>query len=458
MDILLFNTLGRKKEVFTPINPGKVGVYSCGPTVYRSVSIGNYRAYLFADLLRRMFELNGYEVRHVMNITDVGHLTDNGSDGEDKLEKEARAREMTAWDIAQMYTDEFLEGMSALNLLKPAIMPKATDHIKEQIAMIETLLEKGFAYQITDGLYFDTAKLPDYGILTGQKLEEKEEGARVEVNEEKRNPSDFALWKFSPEDEKRQMEWESPWGVGFPGWHIECSAMSETYLDSPFDIHTGGEDLAPVHHTNEMAQTEGARGNKLANYWMHNGFLTVDGGKMSKSLGNTYTIRDLIARGYDPIAFRYFTLGAHYKSPQNFTFEALDSAQNALKRLRATVREWNTPTEIDASLLEEFKTAVNNDLDTSAGLAVLWKLVDSELESGVKSATILAMDSVLGLHLELYVAKPLTVSSEIESLLREREAARAMGDFAKSDELRALIESKGFIVKDTKDGQKLVEG
>ncbi len=458
MDILLFNTLGRKKEVFTPIHPGKVGIYSCGPTVYRSVSIGNYRAYLFADLLRRTFELNGYEVRHVMNITDVGHLTDDGSDGEDKLEKEARSREMTAWDIANMYTEEFLEGMNALNLLKPAIMPKATEHIKEQIAMVETLLEKGFAYQISDGVYFDTAKLPDYGVLTGQKLEEKEEGARVEVNTEKRNPSDFALWKFSPEDEKRQMEWESPWGVGFPGWHIECSAMSETYLDSPFDVHTGGEDLAPVHHTNEMAQTEGARGNKLAHYWMHNGFLTVDGGKMSKSLGNTYTIRDLIARGYDPIAFRYFVLGAHYKSPQNFTFEALDSAQNALKRLRGAVREWAEPTTIDTETLERFKKAVNDDLDTSAGLAVLWGLVESAVDSGVKSATILAMDSVLGLRLELYVAKPLSIPSEIEVLLRERESARAIGDFAKSDELRAVIESKGYFVKDTKDGQKLVEG
>ena len=290
----LTNTLSRKKEEFEPIHAGKVGMYSCGPTVYSPATIGNFRAVLTADLIKRALIFNGYEVKHVMNITDVGHLVGDGDVGEDKMLVAMRNEGKTAWEIAEVYTNLFLRDMERLNIETPNVMPKATDHIAEQIEYIQDLEKNGFTYATSDGIYFDTSKLADYGRLSGQKSEDKEAGARVEVNTEKRNPEDFALWKFSPKDHKRDMEWNSPWGIGFPGWHIECSAMSEKYLDTPFDIHTGGEDLAMVHHPNEIAQTEGARGHQPVNYWVHNAFVQVNGGKMSKSLGNAYTIDDLI--------------------------------------------------------------------------------------------------------------------------------------------------------------------
>lgn len=452
--IFLTNTLSRKKEEFQPINSGKVGIYSCGPTVYQPASIGNFRAFVFADTLRRMFESSGYEVMQVMNITDVGHLVGDGDEGEDKLEKSAKKEGRTAWEIASYYTDMFLTDMDRLHIRRPSVMPRATAHIKEQIDMIVTLEEKGFAYKISDGIYFDTAKLPDYGKLSGQKLEDKEEGARVEVNAEKRNPSDFALWKFSPADEKRQMEWDSPWGVGFPGWHIECSAMSEKYLGVPFDVHTGGIDHIPVHHTNEIAQTEGARGHALANMWMHNEFLQVDGGKMSKSLGNTYTIDDLMAKGFDPLAFRYFCFGANYRMPMNFTWESLGAAASALQNIEDMVRSWELPGSADQISVDGFMERVRDDLDLPGALAVLWGVIrHAELDEATKGATLIAMDAVLGLGLDEMVGVPLAIPEELQILLDQRAEARMAKDWARSDVLRDEMLTHGFIVEDRNGSQ-----
>ena len=467
MDIKLHNTLSRNKEVFQPIVLGKVGLYTCGPTVYWFAHIGNLRAYLFADVLRRTLELNGLEVTQIMNITDVGHLVGDGDEGEDKLEVGAKREGKTAWEIAEFYTQAFLRDSDALHILPATKYTKATDHIPEQIAMIEALEKNGYTYTTSDGIYFDTSKLTDYGRLGGQKAEEKEAGARVEMGE-KRNATDFALWKMSvpkgthPElvegsAQKRQMEWDSPWGVGFPGWHIECSAMSIKYLGHTFDIHTGGIDHIPVHHENELAQTEGAYGTLQANYWLHSEFLTVDGGKMSKSLGNLFTLDDLVKKGFDVMAYRYLVLGAHYRSKLNFTFESLEASQNALTRLRATVREWDAPGEIGCAEYEnDFLSAMNDDLNTAQALALVWKLIDDrELPTKAKARTLLFFDRVLGLGLNAYISKALSISSEVKALIKARDEARANKDWNTSDQLRDEIVSHGLEVMDTPDGTKV---
>lgn len=454
MDIKLFNTLGREKQVFRPIKNGQVGIYSCGPTVYQRPHIGNYRAFIFADTLRRTFLYNGYEVNHVMNITDVGHLVGDGDEGEDKITKQALKEGKTAWDIAKIYTDMFLSDMKQLNVGPFTHMPKATDHIKEQIEMIETLEAKGFAYRISDGVYFDTSKLPDYGVLSGQKLEDKQEGARVAVNEEKRNATDFALWKLSQPGEVRHMEWESPWGVGFPGWHIECSAMSEKYLSSPFDIHTGGIDHIPVHHTNEIAQTEGARGNKEANYWMHLDFLRVDGARMAKSVGNVYSLDDIAARGFSAMDLRYFFLGAQYSSSLNFTWEGMEAARTARKRLEQFMRNTHEVGSVMSAYETKFHEALNDDLNTPRALSVVWELLgDAAVSEGDKAETVLKLDEVLGLGLAEVLGKQEVVPADVQVLVDARKVARENKDFAKSDELRDEIATKGYIVKDTPQGQ-----
>lgn len=463
--ISLYNTLTRSQDVFTPLKPDAVGMYVCGPTVYDRASIGNLRSYVFADTLRRVFEADGYHVTHVMNITDVGHLTgDNEGDansGEDRLEKGSRREGKTAWDVAKTYTDLFVQDLGKLNIQLPHVMPRATDHIAEQIAFIQAIEKKGFAYTTSDGVYFDTAKLPSYGQLSRQSLAEKEEGARVEANTEKKNPTDFALWKFSPKGEKRQMEWESPWGVGFPGWHIECSAMGEKYLGVPFDIHTGGIDHIPVHHENELAQTAAARDCLEANVWMHNAFLLVDGGRMGKSLGNAYSLDDLAAKGVSPRAFRLFLLGAHYRTQLNFTFEAVLAAQNAINNLVDTVREWVKPGDLhaDEGSVSAFMDRMRDDLDTAGALAVFWEVVRNEqMPSGVKSATVLKMDEVLGLALEDVVARPIKISDEAQKLLDDRARARANKEWVKSDELRDALAAIGYVVEDTAGGQRVREG
>lgn len=450
----LWNTASRKLEEFYPIVTGKVGMYACGPTVYQRAHIGNMRAYVVEDILRRTLEADGLDVREVVNITDVGHLTDDADAGQDKLEKASQSTGESAWEIARRYTDAFIGDLKKLNIETPSAMPKATDHIAEQIALVQELEQKGHTYRTSDGIYFDTSTFAEYGKLSGQPLEEKEEGARVVVNAEKKHPTDFALWKFSPAGEKRQMEWESPWGVGFPGWHIECSAMARKELGQPFDIHAGGVDHVPVHHENEIAQSVAAFGAPLANIWFHVEFLLVDGQKMSKSLGNTFTLDELAERGFDPIDFRYFLLGAHYRQKLNFTWEALQAAKNARRKLVNTVREWKTPLIGCADLESEFFAAMHDDLNTPRALSVVWKTVDSEYATDAKAETILKMDRVLGLGLAEVVGKPVEIPADITALMEERRIARESKDWGESDRLRDEIASRGWVVEDTADGQK----
>jgi cysteinyl-tRNA synthetase len=458
MQIFLHNTLTKATDEFVPITPGKVGLYVCGPTVYARAHVGNLRSYIFGDTLRRVLQANDLSVTEVMNITDVGHLVGDGDEGVDKLQMSADKASKTAWDIAAEYTRLFVDDIRRVNIETPHVMPKATDHIAEQIALIEAMEAKGFTYATHDGIYFDTAKLPEYGQLSGQKSEEKEAGARVGVNAEKRNLSDFALWKFSPEGEQRHMEWESPWGKGFPGWHLECSAMSEKYLGVPFDIHTGGVDHIAVHHENEIAQTLAARGVMEANYWLHNEFVLIDNGKMSKSLGNVYSLDDLQAKEISPLAFRYFILGAHYRTQLNFTWEGAEAAQNALNNLVDMVRDWQKPSSVDSGVMETFMTAVNNDLDTPAALAIMWNFVNNgAIGTDVKAATVLKMDEVFGLALEDVVARPVRVSDEAQKLLKERELARIAKDWERSDLLRDELFGLGYAVQDSSSGQKLRE-
>lgn len=457
MSIHLFNTLGRKKAAFAPLIPGKVGIYSCGPTVYDFSTIGNFRSFLFADVLRRMFEANGYAVTQVMNITDVGHLVSDADEGEDKLEKGARREGKSAWDIAAEYTKVFIEDSKKLNIQTPHVSPNATDHIAEQIAFIEAIEKNGYTYRINDGIYFDTSKLASYGQLSGQSLEEKDGGARVSI-EGKKNPSDFALWKFSPVGEARQMEWESPWGKGFPGWHIECSAMSEKYLGLPFDIHTGGIDHIAVHHENEIAQTLAARNCLEANFWLHNEFLQIDGGRMGKSLGNAYTVANLESHGVHPLSFRLFILGAHYRTPQNFTWDAVGASHIALGNIRSAVRDLPKPSEVDAESMEKFMERINDDLDTPGALAIFYGVLnDAAMEKTTKAATLLAMDEVLGLALEDVIARPLIIPDSIAKIADERLKAREAKDWKKSDELRDSITTQGFVIEDTAEGQKIRE-
>lgn len=457
MAIHLFNTLGRKKQAFAPLVPGKVGIYSCGPTVYDFASIGNFRSFLFADVLRRMFEANDYAVTQVMNITDVGHLVSDADEGEDKLEKGAKREGKSAWDVAAEYTKAFVEDSKKLNIEVPHVSPKATDHIAEQIAFIQDIEKNGYAYTIADGVYFDTSKLEHYGQLSGQSLEEKEGGSRVSIGD-KKHASDFALWKFSPAGEVRQMEWESPWGKGFPGWHIECSAMSEKYLGLPFDIHTGGIDHIAVHHENEIAQTLAARNCLEANFWMHNEFLQIDGGRMGKSLGNAYTVADLIDHKIHPLSFRLFILGAHYRTPQNFTWEAVGASHIALGNIRNAVRDLPKPSDVDAESMTQFMEHINDDLDTPNALAIFYGVLNHmSMERSVKSATLLAMDEVLGLALEDVLARSITIPGAVEKLVSDRETARSNKDWKRSDELRDEIAALGFIAEDTAEGQKLRE-
>lgn len=458
MDIRLYNTLTRKKDAFEPLDQDMVGVYTCGPTVYQTASIGNFRSFLFADILVRTLRYNGLSVRWIMNITDVGHLVSDGDDGEDKVQKQARAQGKTAWDISKDYTDQFLLDMDRFGIVRPDQLPKATDHIEEQINIVKALEANGHTYQTSDGIYFDTSTIEEYGSLSGQSVDEKQEGARVTPNSEKRNPTDFALWKFSPEGERRDMEWGSPWGMGFPGWHIECTAMSTKYLGDLYDIHTGGEDHKMVHHPNEIAQSQGSLGTTEAQVWMHNAFLQVDGGRMGKSLGNAYTADDLIKKEIDPIAFRYLVLTADYRQPLNFTWESVQAAQSALKRLRETVRAWETPTGGIPEYEKRFLEAVNDDLDTPRAIASIWDMVnDASYPTGAKAQVLLKFDQVLGLQLADYIARPLVIPEDIQKLVDEREMARNAKDWGESDRLRDAIKEKGFLVEDMADGQKVSE-
>jgi len=454
----LYNTLTRKKEDFLPIDEKVVRMYSCGPTVYSYAHIGNLRAYLFMDLLRRALKYNGYELKHVMNITDVGHLTSDADTGEDKMEKAAKSQNKTPWEIAAMYTEEFFKDFERLNIDKPEIVAKATEHIPEMLSYVKEIIENGYGYETSNGIYFDISKLDTYGILSGISLEDQLAGARIAVDDEKKSPLDFALWIKAPEN--HIMKWESPWGMSYPGWHLECSAMGRKYLGDVFDIHTGGEDHIPIHHENEIAQAKGATGKIPAKWWMHVAFLTVDGGKMSKSLGNCYRIEELKEKGFDPLAYRYFCLNSHYKSKLNFTFDGLKSAQTALNRLRSGVKqhfEGNAKVSEEEinKYKEQFIEAVNDDLNSPKALAVLWEVIRKEEKSKDYLELIKDFDRVLGLDLDIEKINNLSseeeeLSDEVKALIEERNIARANKNWAEADRIRDILTKMGVKISDKK--------
>ena len=446
--LTLYNTKTRQKEAFHPITPGEVGLYTCGPTVYNYAHIGNLRTYVFEDILVRVLKYNGLHVNHVMNITDVGHLTDDGDHGEDKMEKGAVREGRSAWDIATFYTKAFMSDMRALHLLEPTTWCKATDHIDVQIAQVQTLIDKGYTYETSDGIYFDTTKLNDYGKLAQLKKQELRAGERVDMGE-KKHPHDFALWKFTKEGESRQMEWIAFGRGGFPGWHIECSAMSMQYLGDQFDIHCGGIDHIPVHHTNEIAQAEATTGKKpWVTVWMHGEFLLIDDGRMGKSEGNFLTLQTLIDRGFDPLAYRFFLLQAHYRKQLNFTWEALEAAAQGLKKLKRQVNALGSEAVVDPTVKEAFQKAINDDLNTPEALAVLWKALR---EKTINLDTVILFDKVLGLN--LHQIKKREIPAEVQGLLDARQTAREEKNWKESDRLRDEIATHGFAVKDTSGGQ-----
>jgi len=454
----LYNSLSKSVEDFKPLNPPHVGMYTCGPTVYQFAHIGNFRAYANADILVRALKANNYSVNFVMNITDVGHLVSDADTGEDKLEKSAKKEGKTAWEVAEFYTEAFLQDYQALNLTEPTTLAKATEHIKEQIELIRRLEDNGYTYSISDGVYFDTAKFKPYGQLSSIDPT-KDSVARVEVNEEKKNPRDFALWKFSPAGEKRQMEWESPWGKGFPGWHIECSAMSMEYLGESFDIHTGGMDHKEIHHPNEIAQSEAATHKQFVKYWVHSAFMLVAGQKMSKSLGNVYRLYDLEKDGYDALSLRYLYLQTHYRQEMNFTFSSLDGAQNALKKLRKDIIAWDDPKGNCPEFEERFLAAMNDDLNMPQALAVMWELVKSDNPTAAKSASLFKMDEVLGLDLQAQSIEAKktqgVIPEEVKELVAEREKLRKDKRYNAADQVRAQITRLGYELEDTKKGVKV---
>ncbi len=463
MTVTLYNTLTRRKEEFVPIRPGEVGLYTCGPTVYNYAHIGNLRTYLFEDVLKRVLTYNGYRVRHVMNITDVGHLTGDRDMGEDKMETGAAREGKTAWDIAAFYTRAFQEDIRRLNILEPTVWCKATDTIPEQIDLIRTLEVKGYTYRTSDGIYFDTSKVPDYAKLSNQRLDDLQEGARVEKNPEKRNPTDFALWKLSPPGSRRQMEWDSPWGVGFPGWHIECSAMSMMYLGDQLDIHCGGQDHVDIHHTNEIAQSEAATGRKFFNVWMHGAFLNIAGGKkMAKSEDNFLTLENaLVRRNIPPITYRFASFLSHYRKPMEYSDESIQGARNGLEHLHNQVRDLAqsapAPGNVHPDFKAKFLESVNDDLTMPRAMAVVQELLKSELSGADRLATVLDFDRVLGLDLDR-LDRPEELPADVRALVDARRQARASKNWAESDRLRDEIQSRGYTVKDTRDGMQVVKG
>jgi len=459
MDIKLTNTLGRKKELFKPIKKGKVGIYTCGPTVYNYAHIGNLRAYVFADTLKRMFLFNSYNVKHVMNITDVGHLSDDADDGEDKMEKGAAREGKTVWEVAQHYTDAFLKDLDDLNIIRPDELPKATEHIADMIGIIKKLEDKGYAYISGGNVYFDALKFKDYGKLAKLNLDEEHRKSRVGDDENKKSYFDFALWFTNYKWKNHAMLWDSPWGKGFPGWHIECSAMSSKYLGENFDIHTGGIDHIPVHHTNEIAQSEAAFGHKWVNYWLHNDWLIINNEKVAKSAGNFLRLKTLIDEGYAPEDYRYYLLGAHYRSPLNFTFESLDGAKNAMTRLKGKMQSLlrakdGVDKKAFEDYVEKFRKEINDDLNTPKALAVLWEVMNSEkMSSETKHALVLEFNKVLGLGLDKVKKERLEeLPHEIIKLKDERDQARKAKEWKKSDEIRNLLVKKGYEVLDTPQG------
>ncbi len=450
MKLHLYDNWTRQLRLFEPLEPGRVGIYSCGPTVYDYQHIGNLRTYIFVDGLKRALRLNGYEVFHVMNITDVGHLTSDADEGEDKMEKGSRRTGKSAREIADLYTDVFRSDLKQLNITDPDVWCKATDHIPEQIAFIADIEKKGFTYKTADGIYFDTSKLNDYGHLARLDIEGLESGHRIDIGE-KRRPTDFALWKFSRPDEHRQMEWDSPWGIGFPGWHIECSAMAQKYLGDYFDIHCGGEDHIPVHHTNEIAQTQARSGTRLANFWLHGFFLLQSGEKMAKSKGEFLRLQLLCDKGYDPLDYRYLCLTGHYRSQLSFNFDALLAAQTALNRLRSQVNSLGEPGAADPTYVDRFMAELNDDLNFPRALALAWDVLKSDLSAGAKKATLLKFDQGFGFGLESYHIEDEVIPEHIMRLAEARWQAKLARNFAESDRLRKQVQEGGYLIEDLAD-------
>lgn len=457
MDIYFYNTLTKKKEKFEPIKEGEVKIYSCGPTVYKDATIGNLRTYIFMDSLRRTLKYNGYKLKHAMNITDVGHLVSDGDEGEDKMIKSSRETGKDPLEIATYYTKLFLDDCKKLNIDMPEIICKATEHIEDMEKFVEKLIENGYAYETSTAIYFDVSKLDNYGILSGINLKEQKAGARIEIDEEKKNPYDFALWIKAPKN--HLMKWESPWGLCYPGWHIECSAMSNKYLGDVFDIHTGGVDLIPTHHENEIAQSKGVTGKIPARYWMHGEFLLIDGGKMSKSLNNAYLLSDIINKGYEPLSYKLLNFSSHYRNKLNFTWEALDSSSKALQKLREGYRkhlEGNDVIEEDKinEYKEQFLEAINDDLNMPLAMAIVWEVIKRNEKSKQYAQVLLDFDRVLGLEIDKE-NEVQELPDEVKNLIEERKKARENKDYEKSDELRNKIEKMGYKVKDSKDGMQV---
>lgn len=462
MEIHLYNSMSRKTETFTPIRNKEVGMYACGPTVYNYAHIGNLRTYVFEDLLKRLFLTCGYEVRHVMNITDVGHLTGDADDGEDKMLKSSREKKQSVWEIADFYTKAFFNDTDRLHILRPTVSCKATDHIGDMIALIRTLEEKGFTYEAGGNIYFSIDRFPGYGQLARLDAQDLQAGARIAVDENKRNPHDFVLWFTRSKYENHAMLWDSPWGKGYPGWHIECSAMSMKYLGPHFDIHCGGIDHIPVHHTNEIAQSEAATGRKWVNYWVHGEFLILDKGKMSKSSGSFLTLQKLVDEGFDPLDYRYFCLGAHYRSQLKFSFEGLKAASQARRKLFAKVRALKeacggsfTGDGSGKSYFDRFLADAADDLNLPKALASVWALLkDDSVSAAGKLEALYRMDAVLGFDLRNLKTQAAPAVDEeetarIEALLTERRAAKAARDFARADEIRNRLMTEGIRIKDT---------
>jgi len=454
--IYLYNTLSRKKEEFEPIKNKTVGFYACGPTVYNFAHIGNLRTYIFEDILKRVLIYNGYKVNHIENITDVGHLVSDADEGEDKMMKALKREglEPTAESLlklADTYTKAFQRDIALLNILPPSRWTKATDHIKEMIKLVKRIEKNGYTYQTSDGVYFDTARFANYGQMANLDKAELKAGARVEVNAEKKNPHDFALWiKAVGENKHHVMIWPSPWGVGFPGWHIECSAMSMEYLGEHFDIHCGGVDHIPVHHINEIAQNEGATGKQSVNYWLHGEFLNVDSGRMGKSEGNFITLQTLIDRHFNPVAYRYLTLQTHYRQKLTFSWDSLQAAQNALNNLYDEIKSWDKPQAVTGDWQEKFKSAVNDDLNMPKALALVWEIIkDQKLTGGQKKKLLFDFDQIFGLGLNQI--KKDKIPAVINKLAEERQTARQNKDWAKADSLRQKIDRQGYLVEDAQD-------
>ena len=462
MKLTFYNTLTRKKEEFHAIDGKNVRMYSCGPTVYSYAHIGNFRTYIFMDTLRRVLKYNGYELKHVMNITDVGHLESDADEGEDKMEKAARKENKDPYEIAKYYTEIFLQDMEKLNIDKPEIITKATDNIPQMIEYVKDIMKNGYAYETSKGIYFDISKLDKYPVLSNRKLDDQIAGARVDVDPEKKNPYDFALWITAREN--HIMKWESPWGLSYPGWHLECSTMGRRFLGEEFDIHTGGVDHIPTHHENEIAQSKGATGKIPAHVWLHCEYLQVDGGKMSKSLGNTYTISQLKEKGISPLAFKLFCFTAHYRNKLNFTFEGAYGAQKALERLYDSyVKNANGADEIEESIISEYKEKfsnyINDDMNMPGAMSVVWEIARNTKKSKSFAELLLEFDKVLGLdiknaeqYLKEFKQENEELPDDIKDLITERNKARENKNWQKSDELRDKIISMGYSIKDTKDG------